>query len=93
MEEVKELDMAELLDSEEVMAGYLAEIFKTGDSKMILSALGDVARARGIASISKQTGLNRESIYKIFRPGAKPRFDTVCKIISALGLKVSIIPA
>ncbi len=93
MEEVKELDMAELLDSEEVMAGYLAEIFKTGDSKMILSALGDVARARGIASISKQTGLNRESIYKIFRPGAKPRFDTVCKIISALGLKVSVIPA
>ena len=93
MEEVKELDMAELLDSEEVMAGYLAEIFKTGDSKMILSALGDVARARGIASISKQTGLNRESIYKIFRPGAKPRFDTVCKIISGLGLKVSVIPA
>ena len=92
MEEVKELDMAELLDSEEVMAGYLAEIIQTGDSDMILSALGDIARARGMASISQKSGLNRESLYKIFRPGAKPRFDTVCKVISALGLKVTVSP-
>ena len=72
MRELPELDIAELLDSEEVMAAYLSEILATGDSTLIMSALGDIARAKGMSSIARETGLNRESLYKAFRPGTEP---------------------
>lgn len=88
MKELPELDIAELLDSEEVMAGYLSEIMASGDSALIISALGDISRARGMTKLAEDSGLNRESLYKALRPGAKPRFDTVVRIMKALNIKM-----
>ncbi|MDO9735092.1 putative addiction module antidote protein, partial [Glaesserella parasuis] len=60
---------------------------ETGDSNDFIVALGDVARAKGIAEIAQKTGLARESIYKALTSGSKPRFDTIMRIMNALNLK------
>jgi probable addiction module antidote protein len=71
------------------VAGYVSAIIETGDTDLLLRALGDVARARGMAKVAKETGLGRESLYKALAHGAKPRFDTVLKVARALGLKLT----
>ncbi|MCL2872441.1 MAG: putative addiction module antidote protein [Betaproteobacteria bacterium] len=65
---------------------YFSQVLEDGDSDEILDALGVIARARGMADLAAKTGLGRESLYKTFAPGAKPRFDTILKVIRALGL-------
>jgi len=55
-------------------------------------ALGDVARARGMAHVAKDAGLGRESLYKALTPGARPRFDTVMQVARALGIRLSVQP-
>lgn len=81
-------DAVDYLDSDEAIAAYLTAIMEEKDPQLLLAALGDIARARGIASLASATGLNRESLYKALRPGAKPRFDTVFRILTALNLKI-----
>ena len=93
MRELPELDIAELLDSEETMAAYLSEMLATGDSALIMSALGDIARAKGMTAIARETGLNRESLYRAFRPGTEPQFSTVLKVMNALKLNIHVVPA
>jgi probable addiction module antidote protein len=78
--------MADLLDSDEAISKYLTQVLADGDTDEILRAIGHIAKARGMAQIAQQTGLGRESLYKTFGPGAKPRFDTVLKVIRALGI-------
>lgn len=80
-------DIVKYLDSDEAIAIYLNEIAETGDSDDFIVALGDVARAKGIAEIAQKSGLARESIYKALTDGAKPRFDTIMRIMQALNLK------
>lgn len=83
-----EFDMVAELDSEEAIAEYLAQVFADGDSDEIIRALGYVARARGMAQLAKDSGLGRENLYNALRPGAKPRFDTVLRVCTALGIKL-----
>jgi probable addiction module antidote protein len=64
----------------------------TWDADLLLLALGDVARARGMAQVAKDAGLGRESLYKALAPGAKPRFDTIMKVAKALGVRLSAVP-
>lgn len=85
-------DMVQLLDSDAAISEYLSQVLADGDTDEILRALGHIARARGMSQIAKETGLGRESLYKAFGPGAKPRFDTVLKVIRALGLDLSAQP-
>ncbi|RPI40164.1 MAG: putative addiction module antidote protein [Betaproteobacteria bacterium] len=59
---------------------------------MLLLALADIARARGMAEVAREAGLGRESLYKALSPGAKPRFDTVLKVARALGVRLSAHP-
>lgn len=80
-------DIVKYLDSDEAIAIYLNEIAETGDTNDFIIALGDVARAKGIADIAQKTGLARESIYKALTSGSKPRFDTIMRIMQALNLK------
>lgn len=87
MIETNRFDIVKYLDSDEAIALYLNEIAETGDSNDFIIALGDVARAKGIADIAQKTGLARESIYKALTNGAKPRFDTIMRIMNALNLK------
>ncbi|MDY4479982.1 addiction module antidote protein [[Pasteurella] aerogenes] len=81
-------DVAEFLDSEETIQAYLAEVLKEGDQDAFLEALNDIARARGIAELAKQTGLGRESLYKTLSKGSKPRFETIQKILAAFNLEL-----
>ena len=85
-------DMTEYLDSEEAMAEYLSQVLEDGDNEEFLRAIGHIAKAKGMAQIAKDTGLGRESLYKVFRPNAKPRFDTVMKVIDALKIQLNVTP-
>jgi len=86
-------DAAAYLDNEESIAEYLSAVMEKNDLDLLLAAVGDVAKARGMATIARDSGLGRESLYKAFAPGAKPRFDTVMKVLQALGLKLHAEPA
>ena len=81
-------DMATLLDNDEAISEYLSQVLADGDTDELLRALGHVARARGMAQVSRDSGLGRASLYKTFAPGAKPRFDTVVKVMRALGIQL-----
>lgn len=82
-------DAARYLTDDEAVAEYVSAILETGDADLLLMALRDVARARGMAKVARETGLGRESLYKALAPGAKPRFDTVLKVARALGVKLT----
>ena len=81
-------DAARYLTDDAAVAEYMTAVLETGDPDLLLLALGDVARARGMAQIAKDAGLGRESLYKALAPGAKPRFDTVLKVARALGVRL-----
>jgi probable addiction module antidote protein len=82
-------DAARYLTDDDAVAEYMNAVLETGNSDQLLLALGDIARARGMAKVAKDTGLGRESLYKALAPGAKPRFDTVLKVARALGVKLT----
>ena len=85
-------DASDYLDSEEVIAEYLTVALEDPDPDAFLMAVRDVAKARGIATIAEIAGLGRESLYKALRPGAQPRFDTVRRLLDALGVKLGVTP-
>ena len=84
-------DVVETLGTPDEMAAYLEACIEeaNGDASFIAKALGDIARAQGMAEIARQKGLSRESLYKALSDERSPSFDTVLKVISALGLKLS----
>ena len=84
-------DVAEFLETPEEMAAYLEACIQEseGDSAFIAKALGDIARAKGMTQIARETGLSRESLYKALSGDRSTSFDTILKVISALGLKLS----
>jgi probable addiction module antidote protein len=85
-------DAARYLNDDEAIAEYMTAVLETNDPDLLLLALSDVARAKGMAQVAKDAGLGRESLYKALAPGAKPRFDTVMKVIRALGVKLTAQP-
>jgi probable addiction module antidote protein len=87
-EEVREFDTANYLDSEEIIAEYLNAALDDGNPDLLLMALGNIAKARGMTQVAKSTGLGRESLYKSLSAGSKPQYETVVKVINALGLKL-----
>ena len=84
-------DVVDYLDSEEAIASYLSAVMEEQDTDLLLAALGDIARARGMAKLAEDSGLNRESLYKALRPGAHPHFDTVLRIMHALNIKLQVV--
>lgn len=85
-------DAARYLTDDAAVAEYMTAVLETEDPDLLLLALGDVARARGMAQVAKDAGLGRESLYKALAPGAKPRFDTVLKVAKALGVRLTAQP-
>ena len=85
-------DATRYLTDEAAIAEYISAVLESGDNDLLLMALGDVARARGMDQVAKDAGLGRESLYKALAPGAKPRFDTVMKVARALGIRLSVQP-
>jgi probable addiction module antidote protein len=86
-------DASEYLDNEEVIAEYLSAALEDPNPEVFLLAVGSVSKARGIAKIAQDSGLGRESLYKALAPGAKPRYETVRKLMDALGMKLTVTPA
>jgi probable addiction module antidote protein len=86
-------DAAEHLETAEDIAAYLEAALEEGDPKLIAAAMGDIARAKGISQIARETGLGRESLYKALSPEGNPEFATVLKVLRALGLKLHASPA
>ncbi len=81
------LDAAKYLGDDEAIAEYMAAVLEASDPDLLLLALGDVARAKGMTQVARDAGLSRESLYKALAPGAKPRFKTVVRVAKALGVK------
>ena len=83
-------DVAEHLRTSEEMAAYLEACFEeaNGDALFIAKALGDIARAKGMSQVARDAGLSRESLYKALSGDRSPNFDTILKVVSALGIKL-----
>jgi probable addiction module antidote protein len=82
-------DAARYLTDEAAIAEYLNAVLEAEDTDLLLLALNDIARAKGMAQVAKDAGLGRESLYKALAPGAKPRLDTILKVARALGVRFS----
>ncbi len=84
-------DVAEFLETPVEMAAYLEACIQEsdGDAAFIAKALGDIARAKGMTQVARDSGLSRESLYKALSGDRSPGFDTILKVISALGLQLS----
>ncbi len=89
---LKKFDLAESLDSEEKIAIYLQLVLEENDPGELAHALGVVAKARGMTQIAKEAGIGRESLYKALRSGSEPRFDTINRVMNALGVKLTVTP-
>ena len=85
-------DAADYLADAQTIAEYLTAALEDPNPDVFLTAVRDVARARGMAQLAKDAGLGRESLYKALTPGAKPRYDTVLKLLNALGVRLSATP-
>lgn len=85
-------DASDYLDDEETIAEYITAALEDPNPDVFLAAVRDVARARGMAQLAKDADLGRESLYKALAPGAKPRYDTILKVLHALGVKLSATP-
>lgn len=91
--ELRPFDMAEHLQDEQSVADYLTIVLEENDPAALAQALGTVARARGMTEIARSSGLTREALYKALRPDAQPRFDTISRVCTALGVKLVAMPA
>ncbi len=85
-------DMANYLLDEEDAAEYLRQVLADGDPALLAAALGDIARARGMTQLSRDTGLSRESLYKSLSGERAPSTDTLFKVMRALGFKLTVEP-
>ena len=91
--ETSKFDIADYLDSKEMIAEYLNTVLEEGDNSDIINAIGHVAKAIGMSKIAEETGLSRPSLYKALSDGAKPQFATVMKVLKAIGGKIQINPS
>ena len=85
---IRPWDPAEHLESEEDIIAYLEAALEDGAPALVVAALGDIARAKGMSQIASKTGLGRESLYKALSPDGNPEFSTVLKVVRALGLRL-----
>ena len=86
--DLPEFDAAHYLNSRPAIAAYLTDILEANDAALLASALGEIARARGMTEIAKTAGITREALYKALRPDSAPRFDTVSRVCAALGVRL-----
>ena len=92
IQSLSEFDAAPTLDSDTAVAAYLTDILEANDPALLATALGDIARARGMSEIAKASGLTREALYKALRPDAQPRFGTISRVCVALGVRLAARP-
>jgi probable addiction module antidote protein len=90
--ETSKFDIADYLDSNEMIAEYLNTVLEEGDNAEIVTAIGHIAKAIGMTKIAEETGLSRPSLYKALSEGAKPQFSTIMKVLKAIGGQIKVNP-
>lgn len=85
-------EASRFLDTPEAIAAYLAESMKADDTEGLIHALAEVAKAKGVNKVAKDAGVNRESLYKVLKSGAKTRFETIRKLMTAIGVELTVQP-
>ncbi len=88
--ETSRFDITQYLDSNEMIAAYLNTVLEEGNDSDLLIAIGHIAKAIGMTKIAQETGLSRTSLYKALSEGAKPQFDTIMKVLKAIGGQIQI---
>ena len=88
--EITKWDVADYLKTDGEILNYLDAILEKNDPYLLASALGDIARAKGMTQVAKDAGLGRESLYKALSPSGNPSFATIQKVLSAMGLKLRV---
>jgi probable addiction module antidote protein len=92
-EETTRFDIQDHLRTPEDQVAFVEAVLEDGDADLIATALGDIARARGVTEFAREAGLSRETIYKALRKGGNPTLDTVTRCVRALGLRLALQPA
>ncbi|MFY0686946.1 MAG: putative addiction module antidote protein [Cyclobacteriaceae bacterium] len=87
---VTKFDIAEYLESDAMIAEYLNTVLEDGEAEDIITALGHVAKAQGMTKIAEETGLSRPSLYKALSQGSKPQFETILKVLRAVGGNLNV---
>jgi len=87
-ESITNFDLSDYLDSDEAISEYLTQVLDDGDMNEFLKALSHIAKAKGMSEVSKESGLSRPSLYKMLSSDAKPRFETVLKLLKTLDIKL-----
>ncbi len=90
--ETSKFDIAVYLNSNEMIAEYLNAVLEEGNDSDIITAIGHIAKAVGMTKIAEETGMSRTSLYKAFSDGAKPQFETIMKVLRAVGGQIRISP-
>ena len=90
--EVSKFDIADYLDSNEMIAEYLNIVLEEGDDSQIIVAIGNIAKAIGMTKSAEETGMSRPSLYKALSDGAKPQFSTIMKVLRAVGGQIRVNP-
>ncbi len=90
--DLPDFDITEHLDSEQAISEYLTIVLEENDAALLATALGDIAKARGMTEVAKSSGITREALYKALRPDSQPRFETISKVCQALGVKLCALP-
>ncbi|MFN8428497.1 MAG: addiction module antidote protein [Spirosomataceae bacterium] len=90
--ETSKFDIADYLDSNEMIAEYLNEVLSAGNDADIIAAIGNIAKSIGMTKIAQETGMSRPSLYKALNEGSKPQFDTIMKVLRAIGGQIQIRP-
>ncbi len=90
--ETSKFDIAEYLDSNEMIAEYLNAVLEEGNDADIITAIGHIAKAVGMTKIAEKTGMSRPSLYKALSDGAKPQFETIMKVLKAIGGQIRVTP-
>jgi probable addiction module antidote protein len=87
---ISRFDIARYLETDEDIAGFLAETAREGTEEDFIHALGIAARARGMTEIAQKAGVTRASLYKSLSEGSNPEFSTIAKVCTALGLRLTV---
>ena len=90
--ETSKFDIADYLDSNEMIAEYLNSVLEEGNDADVITAIGHIAKAIGMTKIAEETGMSRSSLYKALSDGAKPQFETIMKVLKAIGGQIRVTP-
>lgn len=90
--ETSKFDIADYLDSNEMIAEYLNTVLEEGNDSDVITAIGHIAKAIGMTKIAEETGMSRPSLYKALSDGAKPQFETIMKVLKAIGGQIRVTP-